>query len=568
MKIYDTFVGTIENLKILISDKIAFLSDITIPIVFIILYNFSGFIESLKSEIISKVSYFITNFSNVSISLVNFFQTNKILLSTAIIVVLVSIAVLTVISYLINFFKHGINYFKKIKLFADDVKKRLKVLIKPQFYKELKRKFEKKISFFVVKFLDYFWDHFRKFEIIGDPHKFNSTLNKKIDDFTKRFVLLSKIRTFIKRRFQLLNETLLLKDLTKKQEEHTTERQKLLFIESLPEAFSVFKNVSFTENPFLPQPWIDEIDKHLSAKSKGSLVISGHSGIGKTSLLRYIEKKYPQTSYYDLTDPLKREEFISQIDNFEVNVDKSKIIALDGLERLFKRKNGGFDLIRKTFSLIGSRPDNIFWVVSENKLFYDFINKIIPSEGIFTSSFSFPNFNSDFLYKYFDNKIASIGYNYKVIPDKKTIADVRKKINRKIISENEILNYLKSIYFQKIYNFGKENIFYHNEIFLKSIKRVVDKTIFIEIPPTSQNKDITNIRQSYVFILFTIALHGALKFEDISEILLIPPKTAEYQLLFLENKNLIVKKDEYYSLNSYNYPGVVKMFQDRNLLSR
>ncbi|HQB61220.1 MAG TPA: hypothetical protein PK899_06130, partial [Spirochaetota bacterium] len=170
MKIYDTFVGTIENLKILISDKIAFLSDITIPIVFIVLYNFSGFIESLKSEIISKVSYFITNFSNVSISLVNFFQTNKILLSTAIIVVLVSIAVLTVISYLINFFKHGINYFKKIKLFADDVKKRLKVLIKPQFYKELKRKFEKKISFFVVKFLDYFWDHFRKFEIIGDPH--------------------------------------------------------------------------------------------------------------------------------------------------------------------------------------------------------------------------------------------------------------------------------------------------------------------------------------------------------------------------------------------------------------
>jgi len=566
MKIYYTFVGAIDNLKIFVSEKIAFLSDLTIPVIFFILYNFSGLIDNLKNGIASAVTDFITNFTGVSIKITEFFQNNKIFLSTTIAVILTSIAVLAVIFYLINFFKYGINYFEKIKLFTGGIKNKIKVLKKPQFYKSAKRKFEKKISIFVIKFLYYFWDNFGKFEIVGAPHKFNLNIRKKIGGFTKRFVLLAKIKAFIKGRFQLLNETLLLKDLMKNKEEDTTEREKLLFIESLPEAFSVFKNVSFAENPFFLKPWIDEIDKQLSAKSNGSLLISGPSGIGKTSLLRYIENKYPQTSYYDLADPIKRDDFISKMDKFEDGDNKAKIIALDGLERLFKRKNGGYDLIKKTFSLIGSRSNNIFWVVTENKLFYNFINKIIPSEGIFTGSFLFSDFNSDFLYKYFDSKITSIGYNYKIIPDKKAIADVRKKIKHKIISENEILNYLKSIYFQKIYNFGKENVFYHNEIFLKSVKRVVDKTIFIEIPSISLNKDIAALSQDYIFMLYTIALHGALKFEDISEILLMPPKSVQYKLLFLENKNIIAKKGDYYTLNSYNYPSVVKTFQDRNLL--
>lgn len=566
MKIYDTFVGAIESLKIFVSEKIAFLSDLTIPVIFIILYNFSGLMDNLKNGIESSVSDFITNFTKVSIKTVEYFQNNKILISTAIAVILASIAVLTVIFYLINFFKYGTNYFEKIKLFTGGIKNKIKVLKNPQFYKGAKRKVEKKSSIFVIKFLYKFWDNFGKFEIIGAPHKYNLKLRKKIYDFTKRFVLLAKIKAFIKGRFQLLNETLLLKDLMKNKEEDTTEREKLLFIESLPEAFSVFKNVSLAENPFFLKPWIDEIDKQLSAKSSGSLLISGPSGIGKTSLLRYIEKKYSQTFYYDLTDSIKRDDFISKMDKFGEDGNKAKIIALDGLEMLFKRKNGGYDLIKKTFSLIGSRSDNIFWVVTENKLFYNFINKIIPSEGIFTGSFSFSDFNSDFLYKYFDSKIAGIGYNYKIIPDKKTIADVRKKIKHKIISENEILNYLKNIYFQKIYNYGKENVFYHNEIFLKSIKRIADKTIFIEIPSILQNKDIASLSQDYVFMLYTIALHGVLNFEDISEILLIPPKIVEFRLLFLENKNLIVKKGDYYTLNSYNYPSVVKTFQDRNLL--
>lgn len=566
MKIYDSFVGAVDSLKILVSEKIALLSDLTVPVIFFILYKFSDLVDTLKNSTESSIVSFLTNFIDVSIKIAEFFQNNKILISTAIAVILVSISVLAVIFYFIDFFKYGINYFAKIKLFAGNFKNRIKSLKNPQVYKDARRKFEKRVSFFVVKFLLYFWDNYKKFELIGAPHKFNLNLRKKIGVFTKRFVLLAKIKAFINGRFQLLNETLLLKDLMKNKEEDTTERQKLLFIESLPEAFAVFKNVSGAENPFFLKPWIDEIDKQLSAKSNGSLAIIGPSGIGKTSLLRYIENKYLQTSYFDLTDPLSMAEFISEIDKYGENDSKSRIIAIDGLERLFKRKNGGFDLIKKAFSIIGSKSNNIFWVIAANKIFYSFINKIIPTEGIFSSVFSFSEFNSDFLNKYFDSKIAGIGYDYKVIPDKKTIADVRKKIKHKIISEKDILDYLKNIYFQKIYNFGKENVFYHNEIFLKSIKRVADKTIFIEIPSIPQNKDISGLSQDYVFMLYTIALHGALKFEDISEILLIPKKSVEYKLLFLENKNLIVKKGDCYTLNSYNYPGVVKTFQDRNLL--
>jgi|GEM_PF-1265073 len=481
------------------------------------------------------------------------------------IIVLIT-ALFSIIFFTINFFIHLRYYYKNIKASFSKIKISFLNILKKEFYIKGFNDFGKMYSNFIYNFLVFLWDNLSFLSFVEDPYiirDFFVNAKRQIDLVLSPFynIALRFKNIFIKSQAkEKASEIIALMD----------EGNKIKKIEIIPvEVLKLFEN-DYERSPVMHIKWLELIDKVIKRWESGNfsgLLVSGLNGAGKSTILKYIENIYSkfETAYLELSrniDPFS-DEYYEKLLNMPLNnLDKieKKIIIFDNIEYLFIRKIGGYERLKKFFLLVERTKSRILWIVSCNSVFKNYIKNIFPINSIFQFEMNFKELDEDFLVKMFERKLSMINYSYKVLPTKEVYNDVKKKINQKIISLNDVDLYIKKNFFKKCIEVGEYNINFHNFYFLNSIKTIKNKNILLNMPSFFEISFVNDLKLDYLFIICSLFIHKSLTKEELVDILLITPGNVSMGLSLLFEHNLIKKisRDEFIihpnvSFQLYNY---------------
>ncbi len=144
-------------------------------------------------------------------------------------------------------------------------------------------------------------------------------------------------------------------------------------------------------------PLLDEIkaqfERWTETKSEGSIALVGASGMGKTTVLRMLEKELGTEVIHGrvmtkvtgvgqmvgtVARVLKIDGDLSTVKEIvsAIQDDTRLVIALDDCHNLFLRKIGGFEAWEAFTQVVNESCDNVFWVCSFNEAAWEYLNDI------------------------------------------------------------------------------------------------------------------------------------------------------------------------------------------------
>ena len=147
----------------------------------------------------------------------------------------------------------------------------------------------------------------------------------------------------------------------------------------------------------MPMPELDELkdvfETWQEARSDGSAVIVGRSGMGKTTIVRQLEEQLATPVLRadmktKIVSPEKVVSWVSEVFGFEskaksekdlvrmIREDNRPVIAIDNCHNLFLRRVGGFDGYRAFVRIVNETCDNIFWLLTFNQAAWDYLNNV------------------------------------------------------------------------------------------------------------------------------------------------------------------------------------------------
>ena len=147
------------------------------------------------------------------------------------------------------------------------------------------------------------------------------------------------------------------------------------------------------DSPMAP-PVLEEIKKihgiWKDVKADGSLAVVGRAGMGKTTVLRLLERELETPVMHTevrtkITKPAKVISWISDVFGFNpkpssekelvrlIREDTRPVIAVDNCHNLFLRQVGGFDGWEAFVRIVNETCDNILWVLVFNQAAWDYL---------------------------------------------------------------------------------------------------------------------------------------------------------------------------------------------------
>jgi hypothetical protein len=304
------------------------------------------------------------------------------------------------------------------------------------------------------------------------------------------------------------------------------------------------------------------------------LLIKGGCGSGKSSLLQWAAKRFG-TGRSLIFSPLDdKESLILFIENIlsakisGISQWERRIVFVDDLESLMKRKIGGFDLLNSFCQAVERTKDCYLWVVCCNHVFFDFAVNFIPLKPIFHRVFEVGTLSplqiSEWCMKrYFQDS----GISVRINPDGFLGKSADKKIRNKEISESEREVWLTEQYFRRLLDHGGFNFPFIRFSLLRSISAGKDGGFLLSLPEFIDIPLVKDLGLDDVFMLSSLLQHGRMTKEDLLEVLpgLSADKVSVSLSLFYEN-NLVVKEGDRFKINPVVYLPLIRYFQQRRML--
>lgn len=344
----------------------------------------------------------------------------------------------------------------------------------------------------------------------------------------------------------------------------------------------LFENTPVKEiNLFLSrQLEIDKLNHALKDWKAGNFaatLVIGENGSGKSSLfqnyLSTIKGSYKvkylsvnrfyssENDFYELMqDIFENKELDSDQKILELvnTATKQQIIVIDGLERVFIRKPGGFDCLHKLMSFMVSTNDQAFWICAVSLYSCNYLNKTISLKENFDYLIELNHLSSENVKGIVLKRHRLSGYFIKYKDELKEPPQKKNGINYQLQLEND--------FFNELHRFAEGNISLSLYYWLESISEFTDKDLYIKqfLPPDFSFLETLSAEKIYTLLL--IVLHGKITTDSHAIICNQSIEKSRRVLTILKEDSIVILKGNYYILNGILYRHVIELLKNKNLI--
>ncbi len=273
----------------------------------------------------------------------------------------------------------------------------------------------------------------------------------------------------------------------------------------------------------------EDIEKILNLwitkeSQENSAVIYGERGIGKSSLLNYIENSFKE-KLTDLTivkvkisnkvitkkklfsviaNNLEIEE--SKLESFIENHQQKLLIILDDCHNLFLSKKDGFEAFKAFADLVNSSSHNIFWLAGFSRYSWNYLYNALDTSNYFRYNFKLPRWSDTDIKNLILSKHEQSGLNL--------VYDSLIFTMQSQGSEKDIEN-VQQKFFQMLWSQSRGNPRTAIAMWLSSLRPISDLEIKISLPKNVKSSELINLSDDQLFIYAAIAKHSELSLHEI-----------------------------------------------------
>lgn len=306
-------------------------------------------------------------------------------------------------------------------------------------------------------------------------------------------------------------------------------------------------------------------------------LLVGENGGGKSSLLnRFIDSikvslqirhftvqrfYHTEGDFYELIQDIFENENLKTDQDIldEIHgTNTQQIIVIDGLERLFLRKPGGFACIQKLLSYIVSTNAQIFWICSVSQHAYAYLNKTISLKENYDYQIELNNLSSEQIKNIVLKRHRLSGYLVKYEDDLKQKGDQKNTKARQSQLELEFFNELN--------RFADSNLSLSLCYWLESVAEFSDQELIIKRFKTPDFSFLETLSSEKIYTLLLIILHGKISIDLHAAIFNQSVNKSRKVLTILKEDSIVVLKGDYYMINTILFKHVVQLLKNKNLI--
>ena len=209
-------------------------------------------------------------------------------------------------------------------------------------------------------------------------------------------------------------------------------------------------------------------------------------------------------------------------------------------------------------SLIVSSNHQIFWICSVSKYTSAYLNKTLGLSEYFDYSIDIDTLNSDQVRDIVlkRNRLSGYGLSYQIVNG----TDGNSKLKKLTQSE------LEDRFFAELNEFAGSNLSLSLNYWLQSIRSIQDDQIEIGNFLAPDFGFLESISPEKAYTLLVVVMHGRITLEQHALIFSQRVEKSYKVLSILKEDSILVKQDEYFTLNGILFRHVIKMLENRNLI--
>lgn len=287
----------------------------------------------------------------------------------------------------------------------------------------------------------------------------------------------------------------------------------------------------------------------------GSAAIIGESGTGKSSLISsFLMKAEIDTEVYrynfektiksekellKILSEILRLDYIASYEELisELNVNpKYKIIVLEDIHKIFLRKYGHLEAMKKLLLIISETSNKIFWIASISYHAWELLNRILNISNFFPFQIKTEVLTKEQIKEAILKRHKTSGYELEFLPDESLKTYKHLKLN--FSNKDKQLN-LQEEFFNRLYEACEGNITSAMFYWMKSIKEFKNNTIYIAPFKKLDFRFLENFEIEKLLTLSNLIQHGSLTITEHQEIFNCDLEKSKTILNFLNSANLV-----------------------------
>lgn len=287
----------------------------------------------------------------------------------------------------------------------------------------------------------------------------------------------------------------------------------------------------------------------------GSTAIIGESGTGKSSLISSFLMKTQidtQIHRYTFEKTIKSEkellnilskmlglDYIATYEELisELNINpKYKVIILEDIHKIFLRKYGYLEAMKKLLLIISETNHKIFWVVSISYHAWELLNRILNISNFFPFQIKTEVLTKDQIKEAILKRHRTSGYDLEFLADEHLKSYKYLKIS---LSNKDRQANLEEEYFDRLYDACEGNITSAMFYWMKSIKEFKNNKIYIAPFKKLDFRFLQTFEIEKLLTLSNLIQHGSLTIAEHQEIFSCDLEKSKTILNFLNAANLV-----------------------------
>jgi amino acid transporter len=307
--------------------------------------------------------------------------------------------------------------------------------------------------------------------------------------------------------------------------------------------------------------------KRFQSGLAGCLIISGERNSGKTSLSKYIARRYfPSDAVFNIRSPrectadvdLWEESLLKSLNSTHQGIEsamadlsKPVVFIINDLELWWERRNMGTDVVERLMQLIRKYHSKALFIININSHSLKLINKLTGLQSWSLGTISCSGFDAKELHDLIMLRHQAGGMSF--------------KYGNKEEEEMSSWNYARL--FNRYFDICEGNPGLSIALWLASIEKVNGKSITIKKPPTDKADFLEKLSKDQIFVLLQFIYHLRMSVRKLAQTLQAEEGELENQILNLWQSGILIEKfPGIYAINPTIQLPLVKKLQTMKLL--
>lgn len=358
--------------------------------------------------------------------------------------------------------------------------------------------------------------------------------------------------------------------------------QENLIPESYKELFSprsIETDEEYVENGYkIEEKVLAEIDEWREGKNdEHSLVLFGDKGIGKTTLLKKVERELGAkediaTIYCKVPSKLTQKadlyKFLGELlgdqdENFDIyrtdkRLERRTVVILDEAQNVYLSQTGGFDAYYGLMNILNMNTDNIYWIMSFNKYSWLYLDRAFGRTKFVRNVFEVQGWS--------DTKIKELIVKRHEKSHFRLSYDLLINATR---SQDEIDRYasVESKFFKLIWELSRGNPRAALFLWKSALSRKSTHSLNVNVPRAIELDGIEKLPDDLLFVIAEVLKHENLSTSEIERTTNLQKGIVRYALkLGLERKYFFKDERNRYMIEISTQYGLIKYLRLKNFI--